>query len=229
MLVRVLEPEVMDSAAEALDYDAMDHNEVNRRFCDDILRHRQDSEGLHEPVRVLDVGTGTAQIPLELAARNLPVAITGIDLAQQMLAVGRSNIARANRTAQITLQLIDAKQLPDPDGSWDWVISNSIIHHIPEPLAVFREMIRVLAPGGLLFVRDLLRPDSEPELESLVQTYAGSANAHQQAMFRDSLHAALTLHEVAQLLQECGWDAASVQPTSDRHWTVVGRKPASWA
>ncbi len=60
MLPRVLEPEVMDSPEEARDYDAMDHAEVNRVFVADFLRFWPGS-GF-----VLDVGTGTAQIPIEL-------------------------------------------------------------------------------------------------------------------------------------------------------------------
>ena len=52
------------------------------------------------------------------------------------------------------------------------MISNSIIHHIPDPIAVFLEMVRVVQPGGVLLVRDLLRPDDEPSLTNLVDLYA---------------------------------------------------------
>jgi hypothetical protein len=58
MLNRTLEPEVMDTAADALDYDRMDHREVNRRFVDDFLAAAPDLSD------VLDLGTGTAQIPI---------------------------------------------------------------------------------------------------------------------------------------------------------------------
>ena len=75
MLPRVLEPEVMDSAAEAHDYDAMDHAQVNRVFVADFLAV-WDGRG-----QVLDVGTGTAQIPVELCRRVDGVRVVGIDLA----------------------------------------------------------------------------------------------------------------------------------------------------
>jgi 2-polyprenyl-3-methyl-5-hydroxy-6-metoxy-1,4-benzoquinol methylase len=99
-------------------------------------------------------------------------------------------------------------------------MSNSIIHHIPHPREVMREVWRILKPGGLLFIRDLMRPESDEILDGLVKTYAGTANTHQQQMFRDSLHAALNLSEVRQLLVETGILPENVQATSDRHWTI---------
>jgi ubiquinone/menaquinone biosynthesis C-methylase UbiE len=210
---RVLEPEVMDSASEAADYDAMDHSHVNQLFVSDLLRVRAD---LHE---VLDAGAGTAQIPLALCQAHPTVQVVAIDLAEHMLRVGRQNVDRAGMAQRIRLQCCDAKQMPFHAASFDAVMSNSIVHHIPEPFAVLSEMKRVVKPGGLLFVRDLLRPRDEPELRGLVQQYAGDANAHQQQMFADSLHAALTLEEVREMITRLGFAPATLQQTSDRHWT----------
>lgn len=228
MLERVLEPEVMDSAAEAVDYDSMDHSEVNRRFVDQLLECRQPVEGSPDrPLRVLDVGTGTALIPLELCSRDVPLQVTAVDLAAHMLQLGQRNVIRAGLQARIKLEQIDAKELPYSNGTFDWVISNSIVHHIPDPLPAVGEMVRVLKPGGLLFVRDLLRPADLETLKELVATYAGAANAHQQQMFDDSLHAALTLDEVRKLLTMLELPAAWVTQTTDRHWTISGRKSES--
>src|SRR4051794_3451060 len=69
-LTRVLEPEVMDSPDEARDYDAMDHSDVNRLFVGDFLTAAQRLLGQRSeremPAEILDLGTGTAQIPVEL-------------------------------------------------------------------------------------------------------------------------------------------------------------------
>ena len=67
------------------------------------------------------------------------------------------------------------------------VISNSIIHHIPDPSLCFAEMHRVCSGGGVLFVRDLLRPGDRATLAHLVNAYAAGANDHQRKMFADSL------------------------------------------
>jgi ubiquinone/menaquinone biosynthesis C-methylase UbiE len=133
-------------------------------------------------------------------------------------------VIREGLTSQIKLEQIDAKSLPYADAAFEAVISNSIIHHIPEPRDAFREMVRVLRPDGLLFVRDLLRPHDFEALETIVATYAGQANDNQRRMFRDSLHAALSLDEVRSLLRDAGLPSEWVNQTSDRHWTIAGRR-----
>jgi ubiquinone/menaquinone biosynthesis C-methylase UbiE len=213
MLSRVLEPEVMDSAEEARDYDAMDHSTVNRIFVQDFLAIWP-GDG-----PILDVGTGTAQIPIQLCRQAPKVQITAIDLAEHMLAVGRENVQRAGLAERIQLERIDAKKMPYAAGSFAAVISNSIVHHIPEPKQALAEMVRVTRPGGVLFVRDLLRPADKATLDHIVKTYAGDANAHQQKMFADSLHAALSLVELRAMIASLGLVPEHVRQTSDRHWT----------
>src|SRR5947209_8656224 len=183
MLPRVLEPEVMDSAEEAHDYDAMDHAAVNRVFVADFLAV-WDGRG-----PVLDAGTGTAQIPIELCRQHAGAQVVAVDAAAHMVALGQRNVERAGLAGRIRLEVCDAKRLPHADGSFGAVISNSIVHHIPEPGGVLAEMVRVAAPGGRLFVRDLLRPGDEADLRRLVAAYAGDANDCQRQMFADSLHA----------------------------------------
>lgn len=231
MLPRVLEPEVMDTPEEADDYNAMDHGEVNRRFVDDWLAAAQrlcgevDALGLAgEPTRVLDVGTGTALIPIEICRRGVQCRLLAVDLAEEMLKLARHNVAAAGYDKSIQAERVDAKALPYELAAFDAVISNSIVHHIPEPAEVFAEMLGVLRPGGLLFVRDLVRPGDDATLESLAAMYAGQENAHQQAMFRASLHAALALEEVRALVVQFGLPPACVEQTTDRHWTLAARR-----
>lgn len=215
MLARVLEPEVMDSAEEAHDYDAMDHSEVNCRFVADFLIHWKNNGA------ILDVGTGTAQIPIEFCGQSQVGEMIAIDMANHMLQVARRNVEKAGLSHRIVLRYCDAKQMPFADGLFSAVISNSIVHHIPEPERVFSEMIRVTQPGGVLFVRDLLRPESDEQVRHLVQTYAGDENDHQRQMFEDSLRAALTVDEVRRIVTGFGFDSSTVQQNSDRHWTWI--------
>src|SRR5947209_13366565 len=112
MLPRVLEPEVMDSAEEARDYDAMDHATVNRAFVADFLAAAGRRADLNP---ILDVGTGTAQIPIELCRQWPAARVTGIDLAEHMLRLGRDNVRRAGLDDRIRLERCDAKQLPYPE------------------------------------------------------------------------------------------------------------------
>lgn len=224
MLPRTLEPEEMDTPEEARDYDAMDHSGVNRVFVDDLLAALGSDSG--EAFEVLDVGTGTARIPIELAGRSEHARITAVDLAAHMLELGARNVERAGHGDRIALELIDAKGLPYDDGRFDVVMSNSIVHHIPEPRGVLAEMLRVVRPGGLLFVRDLLRPEDDAAVEHLVATHAGSENADQQQLFRQSLHAALTVDEMRNMLVSLGVDPTACTQTTDRHWTIVTSRAA---
>jgi ubiquinone/menaquinone biosynthesis C-methylase UbiE len=227
MLDRVLEPEVMDSPDDAADYDSMDHGDVNRRFVDDFLAaweqaSRPDAgRQPHDPHagEILDVGTGTAQIPIVLCGRRPRLRLVAIDLASSMLELARRNVARAGLADCVRLERVDAKRMAYASGRFAAVISNSIVHHIPEPAPVLSEMARVTAPGGLLFVRDLARPADAGLLERQVEAYAGRATAHQRKLFADSLRAALTLQEVRDLVERLGFDPLGVTLSSDRHWT----------
>lgn len=226
MLQRVLEPEVMDSAEEAVDYNQIDHSHVNRIFVDDFLAaYDGELAAADRTFRIFDAGTGTALIPIELVKRSRCFHVTASDLAAQMLEVAQSNVTAAGLDQSIDLVLGDCKALAIPDESFDAIMSNSIVHHIPEPKSVIEQLWRITKRGGLIFIRDLARPDDLPTLDQLVQMYAGDSNAHQQQMFRDSLHAALTLNEVQELLVDLGIARDAVQMTSDRHWTINCRKP----
>ncbi len=221
MLARVLEPEVMDSPQEAADYDAMDHQAVNRAFVLDLLAAAKRAglalEGVQN--RILDLGTGTAQIPIELARCAPQARVLAIDLAASMLELAKRNVQAAGLSEAIELKQVDAKGLPFAAGEFAAVISNSIVHHVPDPSQALAEARRVVRSGGLIFFRDLLRPRDDAQVAWLVQTYAGGANAHQRQLFEASLRAALSLEEMRELVARLGFDRDGVQQTTDRHWT----------
>ncbi len=221
MIPRTLEPEVMDTPAEATDYDRMDHAAVNRAFAADFLAVWPERSG-----EVLDVGTGTAQIPIELCRQASGFTLRAVDAAAAMLKLADANITSAGLASRIGIELVDAKGLPHSARRFTAVVSNSIVHHIPEPGRAFAEMVRVCQPDGALFVRDLLRPESAAEVERLVELHAAGANVEQKQLFRQSLHAALTVAEVSTLIGPHGFAAATVMQTSDRHWTWSARKPS---
>lgn len=226
MLKRILEPEVMDSEEDAVDYDAMNHADVNRVFVADLLKETRNhgTEFTNDSV-LLDVGTGTALIPILFCQRTGFGSVVAIDLATEMLRLAARHISDSGLTDRVRIERVDAKSMPYDDGQFDAVMSNSIVHHIPEPSLVFGEMLRVLKPGGLLFVRDLMRPADQRTLDRLVTTYAGEESDHACQLFRDSLHAALTVDEVREILRSYGCPDDWVSQTSDRHWTVSGVKP----
>lgn len=211
---RVLEPEVMDTWEEAVEYDAMDFVEVNTAFADHAI-----ALGLPGGL-VLDAGTGTARIPIMIAQRCPQWQIIGIDLSKNMLKLGQENINQAGVQAQVSLEYVDAKRLPYPDRHFDAVISNSIIHHLPDPLPFLQELKRVLKPNGGILLRDLLRPKDEVAVDALVAAIGPEYNPHQRQLFRDSLCAAFRLEEIRDLFNAAGLLDVQVYQSSDRHWTA---------
>ncbi|MGH7142946.1 MAG: class I SAM-dependent methyltransferase [Planctomycetota bacterium] len=219
MLHRILEPEAMDGPAEARDYDRMDFRAVNDLFAAEAARLAGPNFAAG---RILDLGAGTARIPI-LIARRLPRArILAVDLSPAMLAIARVNLRRAGPAIarRIRLRCCDAKTLPVPAAKFDFVLANSIVHHIPEPAAVFAEIARVARPGAGLFIKDLLRPTSLAGWRRLVARYTVGCNRDQRRLFADSLRAALTLADVARLVRAAGLTGATVRKVSDRHWTL---------
>src|SRR6185436_19852145 len=103
-LTRILEVEVMDTAAEAEDYNAMDHSAVNAVFAEDLLATGVFS---NREMSVLDLGTGTALIPIEVCRRTPHCRVLAVDLAAHMLELARKNVAAAGLASRIELQQID--------------------------------------------------------------------------------------------------------------------------
>ncbi|MBZ8181868.1 class I SAM-dependent methyltransferase [Oscillatoria salina] len=216
MLLRKLEPELMDSPEEAAKYDAMDFEELNTAFAEKAISLAPIS------AKVLDVGTGTARIPILACQKRPEWQLIGIDLAQSMLNIGIDYVATAGLQSQISLAKIDAKNIPYNDQEFDLVMSNSLVHHLPDPLPFLREVKRVVKSKGAILFRDLLRPESEEKLEKMVAQIGKKYDEQQKKLFRDSLHAAFTLSEVEKLVKTAGLSNLKVYQSSDRHWTAEG-------
>ncbi len=224
MLQRVLEPEVMSEWEDADCYDQMDHTAVNRQFVADLLAASELCGGRVGP-DVADLGCGTALIPIELCETIAKIRVMAIDASSAMLELARYRIEIAGLRDRIQLKYADVASLGYPDHFFDTVVSNSIVHHLAEPTSFFAACARLTKSGGLVFVRDLFRPDNEDQVEQLVQLHTAAEPPMAQQLFRQSLHAALTLDEVRQLLSDHGLDDRYLTASSDRHWTWFQSMP----
>ena len=212
---RVLEPEVMDSWEEAVEYDAMDFLDVNTAFAQRAIQLCPSIKA-----KILDAGTGTGRIPILICQLCPQWQIIGIDPAQNMLKIASQNVENAGLQNQIVLQMADAKQLPYQNEQFEMVISNSLVHHLSDPLPFFLELKRVVQPQGAIYIQDLLRPADRATMNSLVESIGTEYSIHQKKLFRDSLHAAFTIDEVNQLISQAGIPGVKVYQASDRHWTA---------
>ena len=214
---RVPEKEVMDEPEGALAYARADFSGVNQAFVGDFLAaHPAAKRGV-----VVDLGCGPADIPLRLADAAPECRVTAVDASEPMLALARKALAKSTAGARVTLLQGYLPGLPLADRSFDAVVSNSLLHQLPDPKAFWGEVKRLVRPGGGVFVMDLFRPASPAEARRIVEGAAAGADPLLKEDFYNSLLAAFSLEEVAVQLADAGLPLVPKQ-TSERHLTVSG-------
>jgi len=114
-----------------------------------------------KPQYILDVATGTGDMAIAAAALQ-PIKITGIDIADQMLAAGREKIAKQNLSDLITLQTGDSEAMPFTTGSFDAVMCAYGARNFEHLEAGLSEMCRVLRPGGRVVILEFSKPTAFP-------------------------------------------------------------------
>jgi SAM-dependent methyltransferase len=218
---RIPEPELMDDEAQARAYAEADFEEPHSRF---VAQLRERLPGLPAAGTALDLGCGPADVTLRVARAFPGWSIDGLDGSAAMLRYGRAAVARAGVAPRVTL--VQAR-LPDacaPRDCYDLVFSNSLLHHLRDPLVLWQCVGRWLAPGGAVFVMDLMRPESPAAAQQLVDTYAAGEPDILRRDFFNSLRAAYRVEEVRQQLRVAGLAPLSVASASDRHFVVWGRR-----
>ncbi|MGA7802643.1 MAG: class I SAM-dependent methyltransferase [Gammaproteobacteria bacterium] len=217
---RVPEPELMNDPAQALAYARADFEEPHARF---VALYREHFADQPADGWVLDLGCGPADITRRFALAYPRCRLHGLDGAPEMLQLGRQDLAQAGLHGRVELlhgYLPDAR-LPRP--RYQAVISNSLLHHLAAPMDLWRTIRQVAAPGAPVFVMDLMRPDSRPQAEEMVETYAaGEPNILRHDFFH-SLLAAYTLAEVQAQLRGAALEGFTAEAVSDRHLVVHGR------
>lgn len=211
----------MDTPAEATAYDQMDHSLPNRAFVDRIVE-------LGGGGSILDIGCGPGHMPLLICAAIEGASVLGVDLAASMIELAEAHLAASPFTERIRFEIADAKDLVGHGNeSFDAVVSNTLLHHIPEPGAFLRECARLVRSGGVLLIRDLFRPATAARADELVELHAADCTLVQRELFRASLHAALTPGELRVMADQVGLAHAQLVVDSDRHMSLQVAAAAS--
>ena len=213
------EPELMDSEAQTLAYAEADFDEANSLFVDNF-RHRFNK--LPGNGRMADLGCGPGDIAIRMATLYPGWNISGLDAGENMLKRANESLANSAVASRVDFRLA---YLPDPSlpaGAWHAVISNSLLHHLPDPQVLWDSVAHLGTAGAAVQVMDLMRPESESEAQQLIDLYAADAPDILREDFYNSLLAAYTTVEVSDQLMKAGLDRLKIETVSDRHWLVSG-------
>ena len=214
---RTLEPELMDDPEQALIYARADFEQENQGFVDRFREYFPDfSEG-----HVFDLGCGPGDIPIRFAREFPSCRITGVDASAPMLRLAEDAVQEAGLSGCITFRCERFQDLAGVSVA-DAAISNSLVHHVRNPLQFWHTLRLVVKPGSPVLVMDLLRPDSPEEAQTIVDRYAAKEPEILRRDFYHSLLAAFTEDEVAAQLAEMNLSRLMVDVPDDRHWVVGG-------
>jgi ubiquinone/menaquinone biosynthesis C-methylase UbiE len=220
MMERVPEPELMEEDEQARAYAEANFDDAHSRFIALFAEHFPElTEGT-----ALDLGCGPGDITFRFARAHPRMTVHGVDGSEAMLHYGRKVLGKDPELAK-HVELVSGF-LPGaalPRSRYDVIISNSLLHHLHDPSVLWDSVRRFAAPGAPVYVMDLLRPESDRDVQRLVETYSGNEPEVLKRDFYNSLKAAFSLDEVQNQLRKAGLDRLGVKDVSDRHLLVTGR------
>jgi len=209
----------MEGAAQARAYAEADFSEPHGRLID-TLRERLPE--LPERGAALDLGCGPADVTLRFARAFPGWTVDGVDAAAAMLRLGRSRVHAEGLADRVRLAACRLPNDPTPREAYELVLSNSLLHHLPDPTALWQVAKARTAPGGRLFIMDLHRPETPDAAWALVERHAAGEPDVLRRDFHASLHAAYTLDEIRAQLAQAGLAHLGSECITDRHWIVWG-------
>ncbi|GAA3441147.1 class I SAM-dependent methyltransferase [Planomonospora venezuelensis] len=122
---------------------------------------------------VLDAGTGSGHLLLELARIRPDLRLTGVDLSADMIGIGLRHVRGAGLENRVSLDVADVAELPYPDGRFDVVVSTLSMHHWDRVDRAVAEFARVLRPGAPLRIYDFRFTSSRKLAEAVRERFPG--------------------------------------------------------
>lgn len=176
--------------------------------------------GKVNPKIILDVATGTGD--LAIAASKLgPEKIIGIDIADQMLAVGRQKLKDQHLSDMISLQVGDSEALPFEDGHFDAITCAYGVRNFEHLEAGLKDMNRVLRKGGKVAILEFSRPKSFPVkqlytfyFKYILPAFGKIVSKHSTAYayLHESAMAFPEGKDFCKILERCGYKEAKARP-----------------
>jgi SAM-dependent methyltransferase len=210
---RLPEPELMLDDEQARAYAAADFESAHSRYpllFDKLFPDRP------RKALVLDIGCGPCDVTLRFAKVNSGYRFHALDGSAAML-----KCAPRSKRIKLIYGYIPGVKLPAK--CYDVILSSSLLHHLPDPAALWQTIRHHAKPGALVFVVDLRRPATLAQARALTKKYADGEPEILRRDFFNSLRAAFTPTEVRRQLRDAGIGCLNVRSISDRHLLVAGR------
>jgi ubiquinone/menaquinone biosynthesis C-methylase UbiE len=162
--------------------------------------------------RVLDIGTGSGLLAIELAkAKNCHFDIVAIDISENMISKARENARQSGVADNISFIVATAAALPFADNSFDLVISYASLHHWFKPMAVFNEIAWVTGETGCVIIRDNKRVYQNPLGKAAIWLVTRFMNKRHRENWPKAILASYTIREVKDILSRSKLDGCGVR------------------
>ena len=169
----------------------------------------------------LTLAVALATSPIRFARLFPSCRITGVDASAPMVRLAEDIARKAGLSDRMTFRCERFQDLAGVSVA-DAAISNSLLHHVPNPLQFWHKLRLVVKPGSPVLVMDLLRPDSPEDAQAIVDRYASDAPDILRRDFYHSLLAAFTEDEIGAQLAQMNLTRLLIDVVDDRHWVVGG-------
>ena len=214
---RIPEAELMDGEEQARAYANADFNQPHSLVMEHFMRCMSD---LPEAGAWIDLGCGDGEITVRLAKLCPEACIDAVDGSAAMLRYAKKRFECEHVDQQIRLINATLPEIQLDKHSYDGILSTSFLHHLHNPQVLWHCVKTLAKDNARIFIADLRRPQSELQVDQLVEQYAASEPQILQRDFRNSLRAAFTPDEIKDQLKDAGITHLHIEMISDRHLIV---------
>ena len=211
---RILEPELMEDEMQALAYSNADFSSSNNLFVDHILKDTNSNFSI-----VLDLGCGPGDVNIELAKKNPNAKILAVDGSRQMAELAKQKVKNNGLSDRIEIITDRIPDIKISQKDFDVITSKDLLHHIPDPYDFWYEVERLSTEKTLIYVMDLLRPESEELARQIVENVSKDEAEVLKLDFYNSLLAAFTVDEIKEQLSQTRL-SYQIRKLGERHFMV---------
>ena len=221
MMDRIIEPELMNEEEQVKAYAFANFSEPHDLFVKIFQEKFPDINSSFNDA-VLDLGCGPCDITRRFAKAYKDASFHAVDGSALMLKYGKELNDEEKLSHRIKLVETSLPKVELPQQFYHLIISNSLLHHLHNPITLWETIQQHAKPYAHVYVMDLVRPVDEQTVTFLSNEYAANEPEILKSDFENSLRASFSIEEVRQQLKEVGLSNLTVEEIGDRHMIIYG-------